>query len=107
MLSHRKEKRIHLPCEEQGRGNPANNTIEPSAQQNMRSPEYLPLENRLCESMYDNLQTNSCYYSEARSSASNFQSATFEDEYENTQLRNVWNTRDSNYGQVSFVNTKL
>lgn len=103
----KKEKRMKLPHEEKETGNPTNNIHETAVQQHMRSPEYLPADNRLCESMYDKLQTNSCYYSEARASAPHFQNATFEDDYDNTQLRNVGNTRDLNYDHVPFVNAKL
>ena len=106
ILYHRKEKRVDLPREEQENGTPANNTIESSVQPSIRSLEYLPAENGPRESLYDTLQTNSYYYSEARASASNFQNATFEDDYDNTQVRNVGNARDSNYDHVPFVNEK-
>ena len=107
MFYHRLKKPADLPREEQANGYPSDNTNEPSVQHNMRVPEYLPADNSLCESMYDRLQTNSCYYSEARASASNFQNAAFEDEYDNTHTRSTGNTRDSNYDHVPFVNAKV
>ena len=98
---------MDLPREEQENGTSANHTIESSVQPNIQSLEYLPADNGPRESLYDKLQTNSSSYSEARASASNFQNATFEDEYDNTQVRNVGNARDSNYDHVPFENAKL